>query len=229
MRLILVPAFACDERLYESLVELLRGDFDPEIVIAEKPTLAGCAEAVLAAAGEGPFMVGGSSLGGHVAREVAFAAPERVAGLVLMGAGAGVPASMAGLEARRDAIESGRRAEMLEEMARQIVFEEAERGQAAADMFRRMAGEASDARLLAQTAALGSRRDRSAELGRLSCRTLLLWGEEDRFSLPAEGARMATAMPDAEFVSLAECGHLPSLEAPMRLAAEIRRVLAGVR
>ncbi|WP_102959599.1 alpha/beta fold hydrolase [Mangrovicella endophytica] len=224
MRLILIPAFACDARLYGSLIELLRGDYDCAVVIPAEPTMEACAAAALAEAGEGPFIVCGTSFGGHVAREMAFAAPDRIAGLIVMGAGAGAPASQAVYDERHAAIENGRAGEMLETMARAIVFEEEGRGEAAADMFRAMAAAADPAVLLAQNAALARRPDRRDDVARLACRTLLIWGEEDRFSPPADGADMAARMVQAEYVTLTDCGHLPSLEAPMRVAAEIRRV-----
>ncbi|WP_019998122.1 alpha/beta fold hydrolase [Aureimonas ureilytica] len=223
MRLLFVPAFACDGDLYEPLIPLLRPDFDCETVTPAEPDMAACARLVLDAAGEGPFLVAGTSFGGHVAREVALMAPDRVRGLVVMGAGPAGVADRTPLERRRAAIEADGGAEMLEEMARRIVFEPEGRGQDAADAFRRMAARATAGRLLAQNEALATRPDRGADLGRIPCPALLLWGAEDAFSPPSVGEAMAGAMPDARFVPLDECGHLPSLEAPMRVAAEIRR------
>ncbi len=223
MRLLLVPAFACDGDLYEPLVPLLRPDFDCAVVAPAEPSMAACARRVLDTAGEGPFLVAGTSFGGHVAREVALMAPDRVRGLVIMGAGAAGVSDPAPLERRRAAIRADGGAEMLEDMARRIVFEPEGRGQDAADRFRLMAARATPDQLLAQNEALATRPDRSADLGQLRCPALLLWGAEDAFSPPSVGEAMAAGMPNARFVRLEECGHLPSLEAPMRVAAEIRR------
>ncbi|GGE22092.1 hypothetical protein GCM10011390_46820 [Aureimonas endophytica] len=221
-RLVLVPAFACDAALYAPLLERLGGDFEARIVVADRPSLAECVGQVLAAAGGGAFVVGGTSFGGHVARETALAAPDRVAGLLVMGAGAAAPADPAPLAARRAAIEGGRQADMLEAMAKAIVFEPEGRGRSAAGTFRDMARRAAPALLSAQTEALATRPDRRSDLGRLRCPTLLVWGDSDEFSPPATGADMAQAIPDAEFVLLPHCGHLPSLEAPDAVAAAIR-------
>ncbi|KAB0682828.1 alpha/beta fold hydrolase [Aureimonas leprariae] len=227
MRLVFVPALACDADLYAPLIERLGADFDCITVVPAQPTLRECVGAVLAAAGSERFVVCGTSFGGHVARETAFAAPDRVAGLVIMGAGAAGVADPAPLEKRRAAIESGRRAEMLEEMARAIVFEPDGRGRTAADGFRRMAARCPDATLLAQNEALLSRPDRRADLGSLSCRTLLVWGEHDAFSPVAAAREIAAALPDAELIVLPDCGHLPSLEATTRVADAIRARFAG--
>ena len=223
MRLVFIPAVACDGDLYEPLVPLLRPDFDCRTVTPAEADMAACAKAVLNAVGEGPFVIAGTSFGGHVAREVALMAPAQVRGLVVMGAGPAGVVDPTPLERRRAAIEADGGAEMLEDMARRIVFEPEGRGEAAADTFRLMVGRAGASLLLAQNEALASRPDRTGEVARIACPALLLWGAEDRFSPPSAGEAMASAMPDARFVLLDECGHLPSLEAPMRVAAEIRR------
>ncbi|KTQ90090.1 hypothetical protein NS226_16380 [Aureimonas ureilytica] len=222
MRLVFIPAFACDGDLYEPLVPLLRPDFDCRTVIPAEPDMKACAKAVLNAAGEGPFLVAGTSFGGHVAREVALMAPAQVRGLVVMGAGPAGVTDPAPLERRRAAIEADGGADMLEDMARRIVFEPEGRGAAAADTFRLMTGRAGASLLLTQNEALLSRPDRTADVSGITCPALLLWGAEDQFSPPSAGEAMGRTMPDARFVLLEECGHLPSLEAPMRVAAEIR-------
>lgn len=222
MLLLLVPAFACDGDLFEPLAPLLRPDFDLESVVGEEADLKSCAAQIVAKADGRPFVVGGSSFGGHVAREVALLRPPNLQGLVIMGAGARAPGDRAVFDRRRTAIEAGRTAEMHEDMARSIVFEEEGRGQEAADAFRRMAARASTDRLLAQNEALATRVDRLEALGSIAVPTLLVWGADDRFSAPAEGRLMAERIPDVRFVELESCGHLPSLETPMRVASEIR-------
>ncbi|WP_279482701.1 alpha/beta hydrolase [Aureimonas sp. SK2] len=222
MRLILVPAFACDGDLYETLIPLLRPDFDCRVVVPAAPDMAACAREVIDAAEGKPFVVAGTSFGGHVAREAAMAALGQARGLIVMGAAPQAAASREPFDRRRAAIEADGGAEMLEEMARAIVFEPEGRGQEAADVFRAMAARAGIDRLLAQNEALMTRPDRVGDLPRLSCASLLIWGEADTFSAPEAGRAMAGAMPDAEFVLLEECGHLPSLETPMRVATAIR-------
>ncbi|MBB3952213.1 alpha/beta fold hydrolase [Aureimonas jatrophae] len=222
MLLLLVPAFACDGDLFESLVPLLRPDFECESVIGEEPDLKACAAQVLAHSKGRPFVVGGTSFGGHVAREVALTRPANLRGLVIMGAGARAPADRTVFDERRARLEAGAAAAMNEDMARRIVFEEEGRGQEAADTFRRMAVCAPIERLLAQNEALATRPDRLADLASIDVPALLIWGAEDQFSAPAEGQAMAERMHDARFVELEACGHLPSLETPMRVASEIR-------
>lgn len=50
-------------------------------------------------------------------------------------------------------------------------------------------------------------------LGRVQASTLLIAGELDLAS-PAQARRIADALPNAELVLLANCGHIPTVEAP---------------
>lgn len=229
MLILAVPAFACDGDLHEPLVPLLRPDFDLETVVAEAPDMAACARVVVNAAAGRPFVALGTSFGGHVAREAALLAPDLVRGLVVMGAGAGEVGDRGPYDRRRERVESGEIEEMIEEMARTIVFDEEGRGGEAADAFRLMARRAPTDRLLSQNEALLTRPGRTrGDLGGLAVPALLLWGEEDRFSPPSQGEALAAMLPDAAFLALEECGHLPSLETPMRVASAIRQRFAGL-
>ena len=44
--------------------------------------------------------------------------------------------------------------------------------------------------------------------------TTVVWGDRDRFFPEAQGRRTAAAIPDARFVLLEGCGHLPQIERP---------------
>lgn len=58
--------------------------------------------------------------------------------------------------------------------------------------------------------------------------TLVLWGESDGIVTPAYGRAHAAAVPGARFALLPGAGHLPQLETPDRLHAEIDRFTAGL-
>lgn len=49
---------------------------------------------------------------------------------------------------------------------------------------------------------------------RISCRTLVVSGELDLSSGPAQARPIAGEIPGSEFVALPECGRLPAMEAP---------------
>lgn len=51
-------------------------------------------------------------------------------------------------------------------------------------------------------------------LRRISCRTLVVSGELDLSSGPAQARPLAAEIPGSEFVALHDCGRLPAIEAP---------------
>lgn len=77
-----------------------------------------------------------------------------------------------------------------------------------------------------QSLALRERTDSLATLATIGCPALVLCGREDALCPPAFHATMAEAMPRADLVVLAECGHLSPLEEPEAVTAALRRLLA---
>src|SRR5215469_12188964 len=106
MQLILIPAMLCDARLYAPQREALQGLVEVMPQRVAEPTMAGCAAAILAAA-QPRFLLAGTSFGGSVALEIAATAPDRVAGLWLMGANPGPAPDPAGQRRRAERIEAG--------------------------------------------------------------------------------------------------------------------------
>jgi len=58
-------------------------------------------------------------------------------------------------------------------------------------------------------------------LGRVQAPTLLVAGELDVICGPAQARPIADALPNAELVILADCGHIPAVEAPDRFRAAV--------
>ncbi len=59
------------------------------------------------------------------------------------------------------------------------------------------------------------------ELDGIAAPTLLIWGEYDRAIPVALGARLLARLPQAEFVVIPNCGHIPEEERPAETAALI--------
>jgi pimeloyl-ACP methyl ester carboxylesterase len=57
--------------------------------------------------------------------------------------------------------------------------------------------------------------------------TLILWGEEDTFAVPATGRALAEMLPDARIEWVPGAGHQVQTDAPDRAAAIIREFLHG--
>ena len=62
--------------------------------------------------------------------------------------------------------------------------------------------------------ALRDRPDRSGELAAIACPVLVVCGDGDQVTPPAEMRQVAAAIPGARFASVAEAGHIAHVEAP---------------
>ncbi|HYY06798.1 MAG TPA: alpha/beta fold hydrolase [Candidatus Limnocylindria bacterium] len=174
----------------------------------------------------------GNSMGGYVATEAAILYPERVAGLVLLGA-AGLP------EAERDGRPLSLRMltwPVLGPLVRQLpgrgrvraglrraVYDPATVSEADVDAYYaplRTAGgtNALVARLRQPTPA-----DRAGRVRTIRAPTLVITGDTDRL-VPPETARAYHALiAGSELLVLERTGHLPQEEQPERIVAEITR------
>jgi len=67
-----------------------------------------------------------------------------------------------------------------------------------------------------------------ARLAQLAAPTLVMWGRDDRIMTPAYGRAFADSIPGAQFVEIADAGHLPFLEEPDAVFAALDEFLASV-
>jgi pimeloyl-ACP methyl ester carboxylesterase len=160
------------------------------------------------------FAILGTSMGGRLALEVALAAPERVEGLCIIGAGAGPVADQAVGLRRSTRIRNGERDKVIAEMGEMISHMPGPRGPAARQAFIDMGLGFDVEQLARQSDALAHRVDRWEQLEEVECLTLCLWGVHDKFSPAADGQRLAEAVQMGSYVELPECGHFPTLEYP---------------
>jgi pimeloyl-ACP methyl ester carboxylesterase len=211
--LIMVPAFGCDARLYAPQIEALGKSVRIQTIIPTASRYEVMVADVLRQAPE-QFAILGTSMGGRVALEVALAAPDRVTGLCVIGAGAGPVADQAAGLRRSERIRRGEQKAVITEMSEMIAHLPRPCGVATRQAFVDM-GLAMDMELLArQSDALAHRVDRWDELEDVEALTLCLWGEHDKFSPAADGLRLAEAVQLGSYVELPECGHFPTLEYP---------------
>jgi pimeloyl-ACP methyl ester carboxylesterase len=225
--LVMIPALCCDEGLYDGITAAFSDLVSLRIIIPYEATFAACAEKVLNDV-DGDFIVMGTSFGGHVAREVALSAPERVKGLWIIGAGAGAVANRQAGQERSAKLRDGREEEVYQQFYKMITYLPGERGQWAADQFLAMARRSDPLKVALQADALACRTDRWNDLGRITCPTLLLWGVHDQFAPASDALRMAGLIPRSRYVEIADCGHLPSLEAPDEFITAAQHWLADI-
>jgi pimeloyl-ACP methyl ester carboxylesterase len=211
--LFLVPAFGCDNRLFEHQISYLHKLINIIVHVPSQFSYAAMVDEVLRAAPE-DFAILGTSMGGRLALEVALAAPGRVAGLCVIGAGAGPVADVAAGLKRSQRIRGGEQAQVIAEMAEKIAHLPGPHGAATRQAFIDM-GMACDRETLArQSDALAGRVDRWPQVPEIACLTLCLWGEHDQFSPAADGLRLAHDVMEGGYTELPDCGHFPTLEYP---------------
>lgn len=198
--------------------------------------LAADADALRARLGPEKICVMGFSAGGAIALHYALAYPDRLAGLILVGAHAAwdyADEIAAGLERRDPAGEL--RAHFAapppatdEELARLVEaimplyyhrFDpEANR--------RHLDGVIWSASAQARYGEILPTHDVAARLGEIAAPTLVLVGRDDFITPVAQAERLARGIPGAELVVFERSGHLPYVEEPAAFAAAVRAWLA---
>jgi pimeloyl-ACP methyl ester carboxylesterase len=211
--LILIPAFGCDARLYAPQIAALKETIRIQTIIPSADRYDTMVADVLKQAPE-QFAILGTSMGGRLALEVALAAPDRVTGLCVIGAGAGVVVDQAAGLRRSARIQGDERAQVIVEMAEKVAHLPGPRGAATKQAFIDMGMAFEVEKLARQSDALAHRVDLWEDLEEVEALTLCLWGEHDQFSPAADGLRLAEAVQMGSYVEIANCGHFPTLEYP---------------
>lgn len=233
--LVLAPGLLCDAGVWPDQ----QRDLAPmaRVSVAEYgdcDTLCDMARQLLAAAPP-RFAIAGHSMGGRVAMEVFRAAPERVAAVALIDTGVQAVAAGAAGQRERDSrlelLEFARR-EGMAPMARRWVQNMVHPTRLAdsrlIDTIVAMFARRSPELFAAQIRALLTRRETESLLPSLRCPVLVLVGQDDVASPPAQHAAMAALAPGSRLVVVPECGHMSTLERPDAVTAALREWLLRV-
>ncbi|WP_199554415.1 alpha/beta fold hydrolase [Sandaracinobacteroides hominis] len=156
------------------------------------------------------------AMGGFVAFEVMRRAPERVTRLALIStlASADGPAQTARRQGYIDLVESGHFDQVVEERI-PLLFPEARRSdEKMLGIARKMASDTGQETFLRQQRAIMSRIDSRPELGKIDVPVLLVRGAGDGITTDAQQQEMLAAIPGSHLETVAEAGHLPTIEVP---------------
>lgn len=246
-RVLLVHAIGFDHRSWEPLVPHLRercelvaldlpghGRSDkPREADYHLPALGRRVVSFLDELGWDDAILVGNSIGGGTALAATLQAPERVRGLALLnsiGFRAGLPLLgrlallpwvpwVAGAYLPPAAVRLG-----LELVRHGWGSVSAERCVSSGEYFRDPAGRAAFFSTLQRL--YGPELDaQSARYGEIRCPVQILHGQSDPLIRPHHARRLAEAIPRAELVPLARCGHFPQEECPDRVAAALHAFL----
>lgn len=166
----------------------------------------------------------GVSVGGQIALTHALAHPEKVQALVLCDTGAKIGTDELWRN-RIAAIQKQGLAALVDTlMARWFTPTFAEKRPDDYQGYRNMLSRTPVEGYLATCAALRDA-DLNAEVGRIAARTLVLCGAEDIATPPSLSQALADAMPNARFALIEQAGHLPCVEQPDAVAAQLEHFL----
>jgi pimeloyl-ACP methyl ester carboxylesterase len=236
--LVLLHAFPLDHRMWDEVrtgltehVELATPDqrgFGGAQLGADEPSLETVAQDVISSLNGQRALIGGCSMGSYVAMAVLRAAPELVAGLVLISgrATSDTEAARANRHTMASKIEDEGPNFVADAMIPALLGSEThERRPDVVASVRTIVSEQDGAAIAWAQRAMAARPDSSELLRTTEVPTLVVRGEQDTL-IPAEEAdALAALMPKAEVVVLAGAGHLPPLEAPEEFTGTIARWL----
>lgn len=200
---------------WDAVLPGLRRFCDPTPLPRGDATSVAGLTAQTAAALDGPCVLCGSSLGGHLALRVAHAHPETVRALILCGAsGVEDAPPPAPLPRHPDR-------EFVAAQMRRIFHDPARVTNAAIDARLALVDTPEKVARLIRTARAFRRDDVLPLLPRIAAPTLLVWGEDDRITPLSAARTLAERLPDARLVVLPRCGHAPMLERPDAFVAAV--------
>jgi pimeloyl-ACP methyl ester carboxylesterase len=244
--IVLLHAGVADRRSWDAMLEALelpvrtirydRRGFGDTVFEAEEFSHVDDLAAVLDNRDVSAAILIGNSQGGRIAIDFALTHPHRVRALVLIGtalSGAGWPKTVAPevdrLAKAIAAAEADNDGDLVIELEAHLWLDgpmsEAGRvGGAARELFLEM-----NATALAAMEPGEERTPPSAVelLGAIGVPVLVLVGELDLPNVLERSEMIASQIPNAELVVLPNCAHLPQLEVPGVVAAQIRRFLLG--
>ena len=218
----LIPGLAADATMWQAQLAALEA-WNPVVtdVHMRHDTIPAMAQALLKEHA-GPLLLCGASMGGMIAMEATRLAPERIAGLVLLGTNA-QPESDAMRALREAAIQLFAQDRVAEVIAPNTAFAfHPDHAAALAPAYLEFVLRAGATQLIRQNRAVIARPDARAHLPQVRCPTLVMCGDSDKLTPPECSREIAGLVAGAELVMVARCGHMLTMEQPEAVNATLR-------
>ena len=198
--------------------------FDPDLTEVSVPALADYVRRFLEALELPPAVVGGNSLGGHVALELALTYPGWVDGLILTGSSGLFERSFS----PHHVPHAPTRAYVRERME-EIFYDPALVTPEWVEAIRRVVTTRRTALRVLQVARAAKRHNVEERLSQINVPTLLVWGKDDRITPTDVAKRFHARIRGSQLVYLPNCGHAPMLERPEAFNAAVAEWLVDTR
>jgi len=173
----------------------------------------------------------GLSMGGYIATEFWRKYPDRLKGLILCG----TRSSNDSPEIARARMEMADRVTregtevIVDGMIPKLFSKASEEEQPKIVQSLRNVMLSTDRRGVAAAArGMAQRADATPHLGDINCKSLVVVGQHDVISPPAEMKEIADAIPDSMFVEISGAGHMSPIEKPAQVNAAIERFLVSL-
>jgi pimeloyl-ACP methyl ester carboxylesterase len=225
--LLLLPGMMLDGRMYSHQLEYFSAHYQTLVGdITRSSSIAQLASDVLQDAPP-RFALAGLSMGGIVAFEIWRQAPERVTHLGLLDT-----TYLADRPERRELrleqmaqVELGALREVTASLKPLYLSRKNRQNLQLLQVILDMGLNLGAAVFQRQATALKDRSDSLATLSSIDCPVLVLCGREDQLCPVDVHVTMANAIPQAELVVLADCGHLSAMEEPEAVTGALQRLL----
>lgn len=184
---------------------------------------------MLDAAGvKGKIVLVGLSMGGYVALEFAHKYRDKLKGLILADtrAGADTPEAAEGRRTMAGRVEKEGVVPVVEGMFPKLLGPDSKKNNPAdAEHLWQGMMACHPESVAAALRGMAERKDHRENLAAIQVRTLVIVGEHDAITPPAESQAMAKAIPNAELVEIPAAGHMAPLEQPVPVNKAIRAFL----
>jgi len=194
--------------------------------ILEQETVGEAARHVLDSV-EGPFAVGGFSMGGYVVFEMLRRAPERITKIALIatGAHADTPEKIAEREQTIALAEAGKYATLVGQALPNVLHPSRIDDDALMGTLKTMALRVGAEAYCRQQRIIMSRPESRADLPGIGCPALVICGRQDTLTPPLLSEEMAAGIPNAELVLVEDANHYVSMEQPHAVSALLQHWL----
>jgi pimeloyl-ACP methyl ester carboxylesterase len=176
-----------------------------------------------------PITLCGLSMGGYIALAFWRRHRDRLARLILCDTRAGADTDQVRqgrLAMAEQVLASGSSIVVGAMLPRLLAEATTQRRPAVIERLAEMIGQMHPEAIAAAQRGMAAREDSIAILGQIDVPTLVVCGQHDAVSPPAEMQAMAAAMRDARFVEIPDAGHMSPMENPAAVNAAVRDFLA---
>jgi pimeloyl-ACP methyl ester carboxylesterase len=227
LKVVLVPGLLCDASIWKHLKKTLTAFADVDVFDTSKDASINDMAQALLKSQCGPITLIGHSMGGRVALEVAWLAPDRVPNLILLDTGAH-PRTELEYPRRRQlvdlAFDQGMEA-LAQVWLPPMVHPARIHDHELMAELKAMVMRATPEQHLLQITALLNRPNALEYLSRIKCPTLIIVGRQDQWSTLAQHEEMAKRIPDSELAVIEDCGHMSIAERPEVISRVVLRWL----